>query len=158
MTGRRTLKFRSLDDLQQDVNHLLAVPCQTLGNWSLGMIFDHLYRALEVGYVDVGFRAPWVLRKLIIPWVKNSLLTKPMSPGWKLPSRAAKLLPQDGDVQELGTRYLQLLDRLRQEPPECPHPVLGYLAHQEWVSFTLRHAEMHLSFVIPAPVAVAEVG
>lgn len=152
VTGRRKLNFADFSQLLADAEHVAKAPCQTLGNWSVGQILDHLAEAANGPFDGYGgFQAPWYVRKLIIPFVKNNILTKPMSPGFQLPKGAATLLPQpDIDPLDAYARLQAALARFSSETPQYPHPAFGTLALQEWVALTLRHSEMHLSFIIPA--------
>lgn len=151
VSGRRTLHFADFAQLVADAEFVANSPCHTLGNWSVGQILDHLARAANGPFDGYGgFQAPWFVRYLIIPFIKNNLLTKPMSPGFQLPKRAGTLLPPADVDPKIALEQLKTaLDRFTTEDPRHAHPALGHLAMQEWVALTLRHAEMHLSFVIP---------
>lgn len=155
VSGRRKLNFADFSQLLADAEHVANTPCQTLGNWSVGQILDHLAVAANGPFDGYGgFQAPWWLRKLIIPFIKNNILTKPMSPGFQLPKKTATLLPEPGsDPLEAYARLQTALARFATETPRYAHPAFGTLAFQEWVALTLRHSEMHLSFVIPAETA-----
>ena len=39
------------------------------------------------------------------------------------------------------------IERVKSESKRTVHPIFGSLTHEEWDSFNLRHAEMHMSFV-----------
>jgi hypothetical protein len=73
-----------------------------------------------------------------------------MSAGFKLPARARTLLPEDVPLDEALDNLRRALGRFASETPTARHPFLGALASQEWESLALRHAELHMSFVIPA--------
>lgn len=156
--GRRQLHFADFSQLLADAEHVAHVPCRTLGNWSVSEILNHLADGANRPFDGYGgFQASWFVRYLIIPFVKNNILTRPMSPGFRIPKRAAALLPEQGSTPvEAYARLEKALARFSTETPQYPHPALGALALQEWVALTLRHAEMHLGFIIPedAPVPV----
>jgi hypothetical protein len=147
---RRVVRYRTLAELEADAQRLAEVPVRTVGNWSYGQILQHLAVVTNCAFDGFGFEAPWFARKLIAPWVKNSLLTKPMSAGFKLPARARTLLPEDVPLDEALDNLRRALGRFASETPTARHPFLGALASQEWESLALRHAELHMSFVIPA--------
>ena len=44
-------------------------------------------------------------------------------------------------------RYEVALLRLKQECPQVPNVIFGKMTHEEWIKLTLRHAELHLSFL-----------
>jgi hypothetical protein len=97
-----------------------------------------------------GFKAPWRARVLIAPLMKNSFLTKTMKPGFKLPKSARALMPESGlSISGAMENLRKALARVTHEQANAEHPFLGKLASQEWTSLYLRHAELHMSFVVP---------
>jgi hypothetical protein len=73
-----------------------------------------------------------------------------MSPGFKLPEDAAgELVPGPTALEEGLDSIRRGLDRLRTETRRSPHPVLGQLTLDQWTQVHCRHAELHLSFLIP---------
>ena len=149
--GRRELHFADFSELLADAEHVANSPCQTLGNWSVGQILDHLAKAAMAPFEGFGgLKAPWLARTFVMPFIKNSLLTKSMPAGFQLPRNATALVPADEiDPRAALEKLKGALGRFTTDMPHFPHPFLGKLALQEWVSLTLRHAEMHLSFLIP---------
>ena len=148
--SRRVVRYVTLAEFMEDVERLGASNHRTLGNWSYGQILDHLARAMTCAIDGFGFKAPWIARAVIAPMIKNSVITKEMKPGFKLPRRADALLPANEVSLEAGLESLRkAIHRFERETTRHPHPFLGNLASQEWVSLTLRHAELHMSFVLP---------
>jgi hypothetical protein len=97
-----------------------------------------------------GFKAPGWARLLIAPLMKNSFLTKTMKSGFKLPTTARALMPAGNlSVPVAMANLRQALARFGSEAARAEHPFLGKLASQEWKSLHLRHAELHMSFVVP---------
>ncbi len=45
----------------------------------------------------------------------------------------------------------QAIHRLQTEEKRAPNPVLGKLTREEWDRLHCRHAELHLSFLVPIP-------
>lgn len=156
VSGRRKLHFADFSQLLADVDYVATHPCHTLGNWSVGQILDHLAIAANTPFDGFGgFKASWFTRHLIVPFIKNNLLTKPMAAGFQIPKDATVMFPEPTATPLVAYAKLkQALARFSTELPKFPHPVLGDLAFQEWVAVTLRHAELHLSFIIPAEVPV----
>jgi hypothetical protein len=151
VTGRREVHYADLSEFINDVEQLAAGEHRTLGNWTFAQIIQHLAEGIRIGLDGVPFKAPWFARTFIAPLMKNSLLTKPMKPGFNLPKDATPLLPPpDTDLQAALHNLRRVVSRLEHETPTHPHPFLGNLASQEWDALTLRHAEMHMSFVLPA--------
>src|ERR1051325_9466652 len=94
---RREIRYSSLDELLTDADQLCITKIRTLGAWSYPQILDHLSRAIVASLDGFGFKAPWFARVLIAPFAKNSMLTKTMSPGFKLPKSATRIIP-DADL------------------------------------------------------------
>jgi hypothetical protein len=42
-----------------------------------------------------------------------------------------------------------MMEQLKTQAPTAPSPILGTLTHEEWIAMHLRHAELHLGFLIP---------
>lgn len=151
-TKRRTVRFSTLPDIVRDAEVLLPHHA-TVGNWTFGQICEHLAKMMNGSIDGFEFQAPWIARRLIAPLVKNSMLTKPMSPGFRLRPNAKPILPDDLVAPESGLEQLKsAVLRLQQTAPQASHPFLGKLAAEEWTQLHLRHAEMHLSFVVPASI------
>lgn len=147
---RRTLHFSSLQEILDEAERLAASPHQLLGSWSYGEILDHLARGMDDFYVGFGFQAPWFARTLIAPLIRKRVLKQPMPTGIKLPKTATALLPQQGISVADGLEHLRsATERLVREDPTHPHPFLGRLKPDEVRQLVLRHAELHLSYVVP---------
>lgn len=149
--GRRDVKYSSLDDFRADVERLAATSVRTVGNWSFGQILVHLAKTIGYSFDGFPFQSPWFVRKLVTLFLKHRLLHKKMPSGFKLPTRAQPLLPEDETTTEEGVRLvLAALERLQRESPRAAHPVLGWLTPDEWQLLHLRHAELHMSFARPS--------
>jgi hypothetical protein len=147
---RRTLRFETFDQYLAEAERCAAVPHRLAGRWSYGQILTHLAQAIDCFYDGFGFQAPWFARALIAPLVKNRVLTKGMSPGFNLPKTAKALQPSaDISVADGLTHLRTALDRLNRQDPSHPHPFFGRMTPDEVRQLMLRHAELHLSFVVP---------
>ena len=151
VTGRRKLHFDNLDAILSDVDRLAkSREIRALGNMSAGQILEHLARTMNKsidGYQN-GLPAPvrFVFRLLF----KNKFLHQPMSAGFKLPKGAlAELVPGPVDLEQGFRDLRQAIRRLQTEPNRAPSPVLGPLTRDEWNEVHCRHAELHLSFLVP---------
>ena len=112
----------------------------------------HLAATMEIGLDGAPFKAPWFIRLIAKPVFKRTSrgFTRPMPAGYQLPSYAAQhLIPDDTALEEAFARLRHAVERWSQEPQRHPHPVFGKLTEEEWVRLQLRHAEMHMSFVLP---------
>ena len=149
-TARREIHYDNLDQFQADAERLARGRFRTVGQWSYPQILDHLARSMTASLDGFGFKAPWWARTLIAPMVKNSFLTKAMRAGFKLPQSARSLVPAADTALPAALENLRkAMTRCTHETPQAEHPFLGKLASQEWNSLYLRHAELHMSFVIP---------
>ena len=148
--GRRKLRYQSFDEVLAEARRLHATPHRQLGNWTLPMILQHLANGIH-GSIDGGtFNVKWYY-KLIGPYVIKPMLVKgPFPAGFRLPRAAeARLVAQpDVDYDAAMTALEQAVERLKREPQRGNHPVAGKLTREEWDQFHLRHAEMHLSFLV----------
>ncbi len=151
VTERRHLHFASLDDVLAEVDSLARVrELRTLGNWSAGQVFQHLAVAFTCSIDGFHFRLPAPVRFLFRLFLKRTFLTKPMKPGFRLPARAAKQLVAPPISQEEGLHSLrQAIHRLQTEERRAINPVVGKLTREEWDQLHCRHAELHLSFLVP---------
>lgn len=155
VTGRRTLRFSSWDEVIAETHRLSASAragtLKSVGNWSLAEMFDHLANLLAVATGDLRFTAPWPVRVLGRTIGRRLLLGRDLRPGMALRGAAARLLPAEGVTLDAAeARLLGLLGRVRAgERLTAPSPLLGPLTHEEWTDLQLRHFGHHYSFVRP---------
>ncbi len=150
VADRRRLHFGGLDELRAEVERLAAArEVRTLGNWSAGQVLVHLAVVMEKSIDGFEYRfAPPM--QLLARLLKNRFLTKPMRPGMKMPLRAYQELgPPPAEFAEGLDRLRRALNRLQTEPHGAAHPVFGAFTADEWARLHCRHAEMHLSFLVP---------
>lgn len=151
VTGRRKLTYQTYDDLLSDAEEMAHGIVQTLGNWSLGQIFRHLAASFEGSIDGLAFRAPWTLR-LLAPVLKRRFLTHSTPAGFQFPDSVRPQVDPDPTTSTAdGLDALRFaVSRCQSEAHRAPHPLLGRLSREEWDQFNLRHAELHMSFVVPA--------
>ncbi|MFI5459471.1 MAG: DUF1569 domain-containing protein [Isosphaerales bacterium] len=152
VTERRQVHFDSLDDILADVERLAKSPnIKALGNWSPGQVLSHLAIALNKSIDGYENRPPALVRVVARSLFKRRFLTKTMSAGFKLPAKAMDELTTPPVPFEEGLQsFRQAIRRLKTETKRAPNPVLGELTPAEWIQFHCRHAELHLSFLVPA--------
>lgn len=150
VTTRRKLRFETLDEIVTEAERLAKMPIRLLGNWSYGQILEHLASGIDAYYDGLPVKMSWFKRRIVMPLIKNNILTKGMPAGIPLPKEAARILiPDQTEIQPALDHLRSSINRLKEESPKKPSPFFGDMAPQEWVALTLRHAELHLSFVIP---------
>lgn len=148
--ARRTVRFSVLSEILDDVDQVLSGTYITVGQWTAGEILEHLALAIDGAFDGMQFKAPWFARTFIAPFRKNSLLTSRMKAGFKLPKGARDLMPApDIDLETAAEHLRRAVGRFSSELPRHPHPFLGKMTREEWVMLTLRHCELHLSFIVP---------
>ena len=153
--GRRPLRFESLDAMLADARSLAAVPqarLRRLGNWTLGQALNHIAEWIDYPYA--GYPP-----ELVIPpqmqvqarAAKQRILSEPMRPGEHLPGIPAGTLAVAVVPTDVGLRHLEAAAaRLRSSEPVYDDPAFGRITAHEWTQMSLRHAELHLSFFVPA--------
>ena len=148
--GRRDLKFGSLDEVVSDAEQLVTSPnARVLGNWPLSQLLSHLTTAINGSIEGISVKAPWYMR-LVARLMKGRILRNKLSPGLRLPKAAeAAFYPAAGSPHAALEGLRAAVRRTHTEQMIAPHPVLGKLTHEEWTQMHLRHAELHLSFVVP---------
>ena len=153
IASRRMLRFETIDEMMAEVDRLVeaerAGRLKRLGNWTLGQILGHLAGWAEFGYTGSPLNPPFFI-KWILRLRKQKFIWQPMPAGVKIPgvkggTLATELLSTDEGL----ARLRRVMERLKKEPPTHPHNVFGQLKHEESIAITLRHAELHLSFLVP---------
>jgi hypothetical protein len=148
--NRRQLRYESFDDFLGDADGLAMGNSRTLGNWTLAQIFDHLARWFRMAVEGTDVRVPRWVQFILWEWRKRSL-SMPSRPGVKMPSQLKSvLLPEEGLAADRCLQDLRsAVSRFRAASQFAPHPAYGQLTRDEWQQLALRHAEMHMSFIVP---------
>jgi hypothetical protein len=153
---RRSPVYRGYELLLRDAEHIAAGQYITVGNWTYGQILDHLARACEASIDGVGVPLAAPVRLVGGFFLKGRLLNKTLPAGYRFPGGSEQRLAPDPDidVETALDKFRQACRRCTTERQRAEHPLLGRLDRAEWDRFNLRHAELHMSFVVP----VAETG
>ncbi len=144
--NRRAVGYASLHELLSDAEKLAATEIRTLGNWSFGQILKHLAMSIDSSIDGTGFMLPAPARWLMSLLMKNKFLSKPIPAGFK---SVAQFIPDEITVDEGLASLRAAINRQQRETSRALHPAFGKLSNAEWDAFNLRHAEMHMSFVVP---------
>jgi hypothetical protein len=153
VSGRRMLRFESIDQMMAEVDRLVeaerAGRLKRLGNWTLGQILGHTAVWAEYGYTGDPLKPPFFI-KWMLRLRKRKFLYGPMRPGLKIPGIAGGTFGTDPlSLDEGLDRFRKVMQRLKTETPTAPSAVFGTLSHDESIALTLRHAELHLGFMVP---------
>jgi hypothetical protein len=154
VTGRRILRFESVDQVLADVDRLVeaerAGRLRRLGNWTLAQVLHHLAAWTEYGYTGSPLKPPFFIR-WILRLRKQSFLYRPMRAGVRIPGvEGGTLATEEVPLEQALTHFRQISERLKAEAPTAPNPIFGKLTHEESIAIYERHAELHLGFMIPA--------
>jgi hypothetical protein len=153
VADRRTLRFESIDQVTAEVDRLVeaerAGRLRRLGNWTLGQTLGHLATWAEYSYTGAPLKFPFFI-KWILRLRKRKFLYGPVPAGVRIPGvQGGTLATEPVPLEEALGRMRRVMERLKSEAPTAPNPFLGPLKHEEWVALTLRHAELHLGFLVP---------
>jgi Protein of unknown function (DUF1569) len=147
--GRRKLDYGSFEELLADAERISSGPVKALGNWSAGEIFRHVALTCNGSIDGLAIRFPWYLR-LMTKLFKKRILAMPMPAGFQLSADAAQVLAPPPTSTEAGLAELRTaIARLQREPHRARHPIFGNLTREEWDALQLKHASLHMSFLIP---------
>lgn len=144
---RRDVHYKSMDQLLEDAEQMVAGSSRTLGNWSLGQILEHLAITFNKSIDGFPALAPWPLRIMIRLTMKQKFLTQPFPAGFQISKKMESVLPKENDATKSLNELRTAIERLKHESPQALNPGLGRLNVDEWNAFHLRHAELHMSFV-----------
>ena len=157
VAARRPVHLRTVADLAAEVERVAQAAAarhvRTLGNWSVAQLLWHLGRLMEFSLGGFPFRYPWPVRwparlLRVLSW--RWLLALAFRPGFRNPPVAEPLEPEPAVSLAEAVRYLRgQLERISSgERMTAANPSMGPLSHEQWVEVHLRHAELHLSFLV----------
>jgi hypothetical protein len=148
---RRDVHYDSFQDLVEDAESLAADECKTVGNWTFAQILFHVTAGLHAAVDGFGFVAPWPMRVMAKLLMKKKFLKTPVPAGYEIPTKLkAKFAPQDLPLDEALADLRAAVERLETTDARAPHPFFGKVTRDESDKLQLRHAELHMSFVVPA--------
>jgi hypothetical protein len=150
VTGRRQLHFNSVDEVLADAERLANGPYTQLGNWSLGEMCEHLAKSLDSATDNNQYR-PILLLRLLVPLFKKRILASSIPSGFRMPEKMKPIfMPATGTGTDEGLAHLRIAVE-RFKAANLPHrsPTFGSMSRDDWHRFHCRHAEMHLSFLVP---------
>ena len=142
--GRRTVCYESLIAFLEDAERLANCEVRTIGNWSQGQIYEHLARSLDVSIDGTDLMsAPF--RLVLNLFLKKKFLQEAIPAGFQAPD---KFVPAETSVEDGLASLQRAVARQNEVKERALHPGFGKLSPEEWGLFNLRHAEMHMSFIV----------
>ncbi len=153
VTGRRRLRFESLDAVLADAEQLTradrAGNLKRLGNWSLGTTLGHLAGWMNFAFDGTPLNPPWFVR-ILLRLGKRRYLRETLRPGVRLSGVPAGTLCTDELSTDEGlSRLRAAVERFGGGAPLRPDSFFGPLTRDEHIALHCRHAELHLGFFIP---------
>jgi hypothetical protein len=149
VNDRRKVEYTSLQQVLEDAERLSRGKIKPLGNWSAGQVFQHLAWSFNTSIDGTDAQFPWWLRTMA-RLMRKRLLAGPMPPGFKLPASAQKVVPGPTST-EVGLAALRAaIARQERESTRAPNPVFGKFTREEWDQLHLKHAALHMSFLVPS--------
>lgn len=147
--GRRKLDFASFEEVLTDAQQMSSSPVKALGNWSAGQIYMHLALVYSGSIDGLPMAFPWHFR-FMARLFKKKLISGTMPPGFKLRPEAAKTMAPGPTSTEEGLAALRAaVSRLQRESHRIKHPLFGDISREEWDKLHLKHASLHMSFLVP---------
>lgn len=143
------LAFNCIEDLLAHIDRITADNHHTLGQWTVAQNFFHLAAAFEGSLEGLPAGYP-ILIRFIARSFRWMVIRYRFPPWIPIPSAIRHSLgpPASCDFHAQKQRLVLAIEEFRHyTEPHPPHPVLGELAHEEWIGFHLRHCEHHLSFI-----------
>jgi hypothetical protein len=145
--GRRKLCYEWFDDVMPDVERLLEGH-QTVGNWTLAQICQHLAAVLR-RHVDLPASTVFNPSDRASDEAKRRMLESGVLPeGIEAPPG---VLPEAtrGEREEAEGLRAAISHYRASSGPVIPHRIFGPLTREEWDRFELAHLAHHLSFAVP---------
>ncbi|MBK8267345.1 MAG: DUF1569 domain-containing protein [Planctomycetes bacterium] len=151
----RKLHFASIDECIAEVDRIVAADqagtLRRLGNWTAGQNLAHLASWIEYAYVGFPLKRPpffvrWVLKFMVGKYARDG-----MPKGVKIPGTERGTFGMDDiPTAEAAERYKKALARLKNGEPSRYHsPGFGQVSESVRLQLMLRHAELHLGFLVP---------
>lgn len=145
---RRKLHFHTMQDILDDVETLASGPVESLGKWTPAQNIDHIRRLIHIAHRGVDFKMPLPFR-VIGKVFKGYFLKAPFRAGFKTVDIFEP--PAEITMQEAVEAFrAEMAIADRPGAMSHPSPLLGTMTHEQWVQLHCRHAELHLSFLVPA--------
>lgn len=148
---RRTLKLRSWDDLDAELDRIEAAArngtAGHTGNWTPGEIADHCATFLRSAIDGFETRPPGIVSAIgRLLFLRKATGPDPMPSGFST-VRSLAPTPEVSDLDGIEELRRQVARVRGGERMTHPSPLLGRLSHEQWETIQLKHCAMHLGFV-----------
>ena len=99
MTDCRELEFSNWEEVLAEVDRLAAGEVRTTGSHSFASIVRHLALANDMVTGKIEAPKPPLMMRLLMPFIRSSILNGPVKPGFKLPNKAEAFFWPDEPVE-----------------------------------------------------------
>ncbi|HEY2840790.1 MAG TPA: DUF1569 domain-containing protein [Pirellulales bacterium] len=144
MAERRVLDFAGIEELMPEVERLLF-GYETLGQWTLGQICNHLARAIHYSAESPPATEPPTREQD----VTRKLFFRGRFPDGRPAPPGTEPRPGLDDIREAEKLRAAIARFGHASGPGPLHPRIGPLTHEEWERFHCLHAAHHLGFAVP---------
>jgi hypothetical protein len=154
LSTRRKLVFATLDDVLRDVEHLLAVGYDRVGQWDLAQVCFHLTEWMRFAVEGLP-KPPFLIRIMLAvvrPTLGRRLLLRALRDGMPSgrPTFPQTVAAPNGDASAAIAQIRAAAESFRNHSGDYfPSPVFGPLTRDEALRLQLRHCELHLSYLVP---------
>ena len=154
--ARRPLRFDSLEEIARELDRIEAAhragTLRTLGNWTPGMICDHLASTMRMS-LD-GFppeaKPPVVLKWAVQAFFKRKAVAgQPPPAGIPFPKGVPAFVPREVSFEDGLADLRRQIARATTggERMVRPSPIFGTLTHENWTGIHRGHCALHLGFL-----------
>jgi len=147
---KRTLDFRSGDEVIAEIERLRTQGYTKSRNWNLTQVCQHLTATMETEMNGAGFRLPRILRATAGKFFTNRILrTRKMPSVPTLPSLKPKAATDTEDEAIIAECVATIRKSESFDGSLEDYPFVDDLTHDQWRQFMWIHAAHHLGFLIP---------
>lgn len=144
--GKRSLRFKSYDDIRDEVKKLRAGKYSRIGNWSLEQVCDHLAKAFK-RQMSMPPAAATEDQQKARPVFEKVLSSGEIPQGIQAPDFLTP--PPSADAAAIDD-LLATLDQVeKHNAPVTMHRIFGPMKPDEFRKLGLAHCGHHLSHLIP---------
>ena len=143
---KRELRFKTFEDIRNELRQLGQGPVETTGLWSYFQILTHCAASLENTIKGIRRDMPWWKKYLIGPLSFKKIAADGFFPnGIKGNPMTSPTEREEGDEKTALGRLRQALEEFEKfEGKFSDHPRLGVLNKKQWAYFHAMHLAHHL--------------
>lgn len=156
---KRMLQFANFQQLNDDIEVLLAQGYQANGNWNLAQTLIHVANWMR--YPIDGFPKPpifvqpifWLMKVTVGGRMKRQILAEGFKGGMPTAAQSVPAADEKSD-HEAFVFLQQTIERVRHHDGNLiPSPLFGPMDKGTLLTLTLLHAEHHLGYLAPTRLA-----